>query len=129
VFSLEHCFWFKSYTCSYNVEDPTEIAQGLGVPHTIEAVAIWGTHSGASVPASYLTTNKNIIPVVQGYWTSFIRTLDPNKLRASGTPEWTAFNGSARILFETNATRIESVDEAQRERCEFFWGLAEGLSQ
>lgn len=114
---------------SYNVQDPTQVAEGLGVPHTVEAVAIWGTHSGASVPASYLTTNKNIIPVVQGYWTSFIRTLDPNKLRAKGTPEWAAFDGSARILFETNATRIERIDAAQREHCEFFWGLAEGLSQ
>jgi len=32
----------RSWNYRYNVEDPTQIAEGLGVPHTIEVNAIWG---------------------------------------------------------------------------------------
>ncbi|KAI0689779.1 triacylglycerol lipase [Cytidiella melzeri] len=113
----------------YNVQDPAEIAAGLGTPHTIELVAIWGTNSGAPVPASYLTTNKNIIPIMQGYWTSFIRTLNPNTFRAPGAPEWVAFDGNNRILLETNTTRMETIDPVQQSHCNFFWQIATALQQ
>ncbi|KAI0339789.1 triacylglycerol lipase [Trametopsis cervina] len=114
----------------YNVEDPTEIAQGLGVPHTIEINAIWGLNSTKGTPpASYFTTNANIVPVMQGYWTSFVRTLNPNTLRAPGTPEWQPFNGTNRILFETNNTRMEVIDAGLEERCDFLLSIGEALGQ
>ncbi|KAI0689780.1 triacylglycerol lipase [Cytidiella melzeri] len=113
----------------YNVQDPAQIASGLGTPHTVEVVAIWGTNSGATVPASYLTTNKNIIPIMQGYWTSFIRTLNPNTFRAPGAPEWEAFNGNNRILLETNTTRMETISPEQQEHCDFFWQIGRAIGQ
>jgi len=30
-----------SWNYRYNVEDPTQVAEGLGVPHTVEVNAIW----------------------------------------------------------------------------------------
>ncbi|EKM56747.1 uncharacterized protein PHACADRAFT_207938 [Phanerochaete carnosa HHB-10118-sp] len=114
----------------YNVTDPTELKEGLGVPHTIELNAIWGLNSTTGKPpASYFTTNANIIPVMQGYWTSFIRTLDPNTLRASGTAEWTQYDNVHRILFETNHTRMESIPDAQRQRCGFLASIAPSQQQ
>ena len=110
--------------------DPTELAEGLGVPHTIEINAIWGLNSTTGTPpASYFTTNANIIPVIQGYWTSFIRTLDPNTLRADGTPMWIQFDGIHRILFETNNTRIEQIPDDQASRCDFLRSIAVSLQQ
>ena len=113
----------------YNVIDPAQAASGLGVPHTVEINAIWGPTS--SSPASYNTTNAAIIPVIQGYWTSFIRSFSPNTYRAAGTPVWEEFTwaGMERLLFETNATRMETVDEGQRGRCEYLWGIAADLRQ
>jgi carboxylesterase type B len=112
------------------VTDPAQLAKGLGVPHTVELNAIWGPNSTSKTPpASYFTTNANIISVVQGYWTSFIRTLDPNRLRAKGTPEWVQFDGVQRILFETNHTRIEDIPDDQATRCNFLESIATELSQ
>ncbi|KAH8119021.1 Alpha/Beta hydrolase protein [Phellopilus nigrolimitatus] len=103
----------------YNVTDKKELADGLGVPHTIEIHAIWGpNNTNGGSPKSYFTTNAAIVPVMQGYWTSFIRTFDPNTFRASGSPEWVPFgDGQQRILFETNATRMETVPAGQTRRC------------
>ena len=114
---------------SYNVKDPEQISEGLGVPHTVESVAIWGPNSGIAPPDSYATTNKNIFPIMQGYWTSFIRTFNPNTHRAPGTPVWEPFDGERRILLETNTTRTEVIDPAQKEHCEFFWSIAQGIKQ
>lgn len=116
---------------SYNVTDPAELAAGLGVPHTIELNAIWGPdNTNGNAPASYRTTNAPIIPIMQGYWTSFIRTFNPNTFRAPGSPEWTPFGTSQRrILMETNATRMETVPEDQAERCNFLRSIAVDLQQ
>lgn len=104
--------------------DPTQVAEGEGVPHTVELSAIWGLNSTTGTPpASYFTTNANIIPVMQGYWTSFIRNLDPNPTRADGTVEWVQFDGVQRILFETNNTRMESIPDDQAQRCAFLQSI------
>ncbi|EJD02747.1 triacylglycerol lipase [Fomitiporia mediterranea MF3/22] len=114
----------------YNVEDPDQIAAGLGVPHTVEVPAIWGLNSTTGTPpASYFTTNAGIVPIMQGFWTSFIRTFDPNTHRANGTPEWEPFDGSRRILFETNSTRMEDIPSEQAERCAFLTSIAVELEQ
>ena len=67
---------------------------------------------------------------MQGYWTSFARSLDPNTFRAEGTPEWEPFDeAKSRILFVTNATRMETVPEDQDERCAFLHSLGIELEQ
>ena len=111
---------------SYNVIDPQQEEEGFGVSHVIELHAIWGpANAGPGTPASYFTTNAAIIPVMQGYWTSFIRTFNPNTHRAAGSPTWEPFGSTkSRILFETNHTRMETVPQDQAERCSFVSGIA-----
>jgi carboxylesterase type B len=65
-----------SWNYLWNVSDPTQVASGLGVPHTVEVNAIFGpTNVGGGAPASYNVggVNAAIVPQVQAYWTSFIR--------------------------------------------------------
>ena len=114
----------------FNVMDPGQIAMGLGVPHTTEVGAIWGPHWVAS-PPSYQTTNKNIVPVIQGYWTSFMRTFDPNTLRHKGTPEWTRWQvgQNNRIMFNANNTHMEQVVDPQLSRCNFLSGISVLIKQ
>ncbi|KAK6199782.1 glycerol transporter [Pestalotiopsis sp. IQ-011] len=127
----------SSWAYRYNVEDPAQIAQGLGVPHTVESDAIWGpayVDSSISVPASYLAngTNAPVIPVIQGYWTSFIRSFDPNTYRLAGTAEWEEWTGNdtERLLFETGgATTMETVDPDLWARCEFWSGIGVEIAQ
>ena len=53
---------------------------------------------------------------MQGYWTSFIRSLNPNTYRAPGSPVWETFSANVqRILFMTNATKMETVPEDQKQ--------------
>ncbi|THH03903.1 hypothetical protein EW145_g5916 [Phellinidium pouzarii] len=115
----------------YNVTDKIDLGNGLGVQHTVELNAIWGpNNTNGNAPKSYFTTNAAIIPVMQGYWTSFIRSFDPNKYRAPGSPVWEPFGTNLqRILFETNATRMETVPEDQVQRCNYLTSIALDLQQ
>lgn len=120
----------KAYNYRYNVEDPTQVAQGLGVPHTVEVNAIFAPNvSGA--PASYATTNAPEIPVIQGYWQSFIRSFDPNLYRAKGSPVWELWQESQmdRLLFQTNNNTMETVDPGQWARCQYLWSIGVAIKQ
>lgn len=122
-----------SWNYHYNVMDPDATAQGLGVQHTVEVNAIWGPeYVNGGGPASYSTSlNRNAVTLMQGYWTSFIRTYDPNTYRASGAPlwqQWTA-TGMERIRLETNTTTMEVVDEDLRTRCSYLSGIGVSIGQ
>ncbi|OJD14320.1 hypothetical protein AJ78_05315 [Emergomyces pasteurianus Ep9510] len=79
----------KVWNFHYDVEDPPAMRSGIGVGHTAHIPAIWGPKHGHG-PASYKgkEVNAPIVPVLQGYWISFIRSFDPNKHRTKGSPEW-----------------------------------------
>lgn len=125
----------KLWNYRYNVQDQTNVAQGLGVPHLWESYAVFGPTNlnNANPPASYLTYNAEIVPVVMNYFLSFIQTHDPNPLRAAGSPEWedwsAAGTNGSRIVLETNNTRMEDVGSAQMARCQFWAGLAPTTQQ
>lgn len=116
----------------YNVLDQTNVAQGLGVPHLWESYAVFGPtnlNSAAGAPASYLTYNAEIVPVVMSYFLSFVQTHDPNPLRAPGSPLWADWTGARRMVLETNDTRMEDVGGEQMARCQFWAGLAPRTQQ
>lgn len=122
-----------SWNYRYNVEDPVSKANGLGVSHTIEVNAIFGPdYSRGGAPASYYSINKNAVPLMQGYWTSFIRTYDPNTYRMKGSPKWEQWGGGKgmnRIRLETNTTAMEVVDAHTQARCDFFIKIGPSVHQ
>jgi carboxylesterase type B len=105
------------------------------VSHTIEVNAIWGpNNTGGGAPASYYQGQVNgpIVPIVQGYWTSFIRCYDPNTHRLPGTPVWEAWttdNSYQRLKFETNSTYMEAVPADQQSRCAYLASIGVSLEQ
>lgn len=90
----------------YAVIDTVAEGAGLGTTHTVEVNAIWGPdYVSGTPPPSYYTTNAAIVPVMQGYWTSFIRSFNPNTHRYPGSPEWNPWgNDGQRIFIRTNET-------------------------
>ncbi|MCJ1359972.1 MAG: hypothetical protein MMC33_009975 [Icmadophila ericetorum] len=115
----------------YNVIDPQQAGFNLGVPHTAELPAIWGWTPGSTRSYGPGQLNGNIQAIMQGYWSSFIRTYDPNVYRAEGTPvweEWVAEKGN-RIRLETNTTTMEVVDDEQKERCDYLASIAVEIAQ
>lgn len=121
-----------SWNYRWNVIDPEDNAEGLGVTHTVEIHAIWGPENTRNQsPASYRLggVNAPIVPVVQGYWTSFIRSFNPNQYKKEGTPTWEEWGEQRRLMFQTNRTRMEEVSEEQKRRCEYLLSLGVDLKQ
>ncbi|KAJ4314018.1 hypothetical protein N0V84_009125 [Fusarium piperis] len=125
----------KSWNYLYNVEDPDQMKQGLGVPHTVEVHAIFGPGlGGANPPASYLEGKKNarVIPVIQGYWSSFIRSYDPNKYRHEGSAKWEAWTDKRkqRIVFEEGGeTRMERLSRDVQKKCAYLSSIGADIRQ
>ncbi|KAG8159694.1 hypothetical protein KVR01_010331 [Diaporthe batatas] len=122
----------KVWNYRYNVIDPGNVAAGLGVTHTFETAAVFGPGYVDNVPASYYTTNANIVPVVMNYYISFIRALDPNVYRYPGTPVWETwgdFGGGRgfRLKFETNDTVMEEVPQQLADRCALWKDLSNAM--
>lgn len=123
-----------SWNYHYAVLDPDAETSGTGTSHTVEVNALWGPDYVSGVPPpSYYTTNAGIIPVIQGYWASFVRSLDPNTHRDSSSPEWKTWgegdNAFWRIFMRTNQTRMERVPQEQQKRCNYLLSLGEDLRQ
>lgn len=134
----------------YNVRDPAQMAIGLGVPHTVEISAIWGPDNvRGGGPASYRAGASNhwIVPLMQAYWVSFIKALDPNVHRAQGAPLWGGFGDPApatagaqgdgeteapwrRMLFDTeHTTNMESVSTSSRAVCQYLSSIGVAIRQ
>jgi carboxylesterase type B len=122
----------KGWNYRYNVQIPRFMEAGFGVPHLAELNAIWGPDIlRGNGWKSYMHLNKAIVPVIQAYWLSFIRTYDPNTLRHPGSPEWEEWDPSAqrRLVLQTNRTHMEVVDRDQQERCVYLDSIAIDIQQ
>nr|POE56440.1 lipase 1 [Quercus suber] len=106
------------------IRDPVEVAIGFLVPHTWELQAVWGPQYATQYVAlpgadSYNPggVNAGSVSLVQAYWTSFARTVgNLNLYKQASAPVWEEF-GSGRVLsLQTNATRMEQVDERWKEK-------------
>lgn len=114
----------------YAVEDPEQMESGLGVPHVIEKHAIWGPdYSGGGPPDSYYGENEGIIPVMQGYWTSFIRDYNPNTYKDPSSPVWGEWGQEGRLFIKTGETEMQDLDELQTEKCSYLSSIAIDLKQ
>ena len=119
----------NSWAYMWAVEDPEEIKNGEGVPHTSELEAIIGPEYTEKEPDSYKKggINERASPVIQGYWTSFMRTLDPNKHRAEKTAEWKTWNSheDERLVIGTKGTtKMENIGSGLKERCDYWYSHA-----
>ncbi|KAK0657040.1 Alpha/Beta hydrolase protein [Cercophora newfieldiana] len=124
-----------SYAYRWNVEDPQQIAAGVGVPHTVEVNALFGPDNVQDeAPESYFPngTNAKAVKVIQGCWTSFIKTFNPDGLRYGDSAHWETWRSSpwSRLLFNTGgATSMERIDSGLRERCEYLTSIGIALHQ
>lgn len=141
-----------NYAYRYNILDETpggNADKGLFSPHTSELYAVWGANNTDGgdpgcltlPPADPLSCAAGA-SITQQYWISFVRTLDPNALRAPGSPEWTPWSVAApnRIVLDNAGAAMEQMGAAagevplagvnQRQRClGMVTGLAKRINQ
>ncbi|KAK0123832.1 hypothetical protein ONS95_008826 [Cadophora gregata] len=112
-----------NYHYRYNVLDSVLAAQGLFTPHTSELYAIWGrNNTDGGDPKCFSTPAASggcmeAIDIVQSYWISFVRSLDPNTFRAAGAPVWETWSVETpnRIVFDNGAASMEVMGKGQGE--------------
>lgn len=124
VFSSDQVWNYR-----FNVRDPTEIANGMGVPHVFDLPAIFGVGETNEPTYSYANSNAQIIPITMDYFLSFIKTLNPNVFRNKNAPEWQPWGSTTgqRLRLQTNSTQMESVPQLQIDRCSMWKGLAASM--
>ncbi|KAJ5885485.1 Carboxylesterase type B [Penicillium taxi] len=113
----------------FNIQDPTEISKGMGVPHVFELPAIFGVGDTNEPTYSYADSNANIIPITMDYYLSFIKCLNPNTFRNEKAPEWKSWGSGRgqRLKLQTNSTAMEEVPEAQTKRCLLWQQLSASM--
>lgn len=116
-----------------NVQDPMNVASGIGVPHVFENVAIFGPGNTGDYSASWDTTNAAIVPVIMNYYISFVRSLDPSTYRSATAPEWENWGNlergrGRRLRLQTNDTAMEEVPSVQADRCA-LWAALSNITQ
>ncbi|OKP05004.1 Acetylcholinesterase [Penicillium subrubescens] len=116
----------KVWSYRYNVLDPGIVAGGYGVPHTFETSAVFGPGQAGWAADSYYTVNAPIVPIVMGYWASFVRSLNPNTYKYPGSPGWESWGNlsGSQLRLQTNNTGMEVVPEWQIRNCTMWRGLA-----
>ncbi|KAE8443854.1 hypothetical protein EG329_001263 [Mollisiaceae sp. DMI_Dod_QoI] len=114
----------ENWNYRWDVLLPANAVNGLGVTHTAESGSIWGT---SRAPESAL------IPTIQGYWASFIRSRDPNKYKIASAPTWEPFTAAnmQRIHFTNDPSNVtmEAVPADQEARCKFWGSIGQALQQ
>ncbi|KAH7252142.1 Alpha/Beta hydrolase protein [Fusarium tricinctum] len=115
----------------YNVQITEFNDDGLGVPHVANAPAVFGPDmTAAKAGPSYRTYNAPMVPIVQNYWISFVRSFDPNTHRDEDAPQWETWGDDQnRLVFELNNNTMESVEKGQRERCQAWLDLSDSTKQ
>lgn len=121
----------------YNTTEQRAVDEGLEAWHNSDLPAIFGpTQVGPllfGLGYSYLPGGENaaIVPVMQHYYFSFIKHLDPNVERYPGSPVWGTWgegNGQ-RLRIQTGDTAMEDVEQEQLDRCRLWWDLNDLVRQ
>ncbi|PVH71708.1 alpha/beta-hydrolase, partial [Cadophora sp. DSE1049] len=112
-----------NYHYRYNVLDSVLAAQGIFTPHTSELYAIWGrNNTDGGDPKCFDSPAASggcmeAIDIVQSYWISFVRTLDPNVFRAAGAPIWETWTVETpnRIVLDNGGASMEVMGRGEGE--------------
>ncbi|OBT95578.1 hypothetical protein VE01_05914 [Pseudogymnoascus verrucosus] len=99
---------------SWDVSPPINTKSGMGAMHAATMYSIWDIATGIGAELN---------PTIQAYWTSFIRTKNPNHYRLPGTVEWGTFGtGMERLDFPNDPQNVsmEAVGASEKARCQYY---------
>lgn len=137
VSTLYNSVGVPSWNYRYDVVLPVDIATGWGSYHTSEVRQIFDKVPSIRPGFPPLVADVPIISqALKAYFTNFVRFLNPNgpsSGRNTGVPvplAWPTFNRTLpRQLFQVSGVSLETVPQAQVDRCAFWHSLASTLGQ
>ena len=68
-----------------------------------------------------LAKERELTKIMQGYWTNFAKTGNPN---GAGLPEWKPFTPADQRIQILNTTRVENEKAQIADRCGFWEGYS-----
>ncbi|KFY13202.1 hypothetical protein V492_03426 [Pseudogymnoascus sp. VKM F-4246] len=98
----------------WDVVPPVHIKSGMGAMHAASMYSIFNITTGMA---------GELNPIIQAYWTSFIRTKNPNTHRLKGTPEWGNFGTAMEQLhfpIDPKNVSMVAVGAAEKARCHYY---------
>lgn len=114
-----------------HILDTAEVEAGYIVPHTWEIQAVWGPEYSTNYDALPDATsydlggpNHRAVEEVQQYWLNFAMRGDPNSELGRGMPAWKKFDDGARLVLQTNRTRMENASREELARCAFWSSIS-----
>lgn len=121
----------RTWNYRYNVLTPADYLAGLGVSHTSEVHNVFGLGNSDMPVEEFNQPDIPFIPILQAYYTSFVRFLDPNAKSVQGSVRWPGFHAETlqRLVLQSGKSVIESVSDEQLNRCELWWKLSSELQQ
>ncbi|KIJ51870.1 hypothetical protein M422DRAFT_26556 [Sphaerobolus stellatus SS14] len=121
----------NSWVYRYNVLTPANKAASLGVAHTSEMTNVFGPGNTAEPKDAFNWPDISLTPILQAYYTNFVRFLDPNAKPVEGSVTWPKFEMASleRLLLQTNATTVEKLEYLQLDRCDLWRKLSSDLKQ
>jgi carboxylesterase type B len=115
----------QGYLYHWDVASESNIESGYGSTHCDEMNSIWGV--AAEEPEVSLN------PIIQAYWTSFVRAGNPNTYKLANAPTWEKCNstGLQRIHFvnDTSQIAMENVPADIYSRCNVLTNMGGPLGQ
>lgn len=111
-------------SASFNASIPTwNYLYNVGsARHTAELNAIWGPGDAADM---------QIKPIIQGYWTSFIKHFDPNQEKNPNSPTWQGWSSDiqSQLEFSNNAATNQLLTSLHKNRCAYLQSIGPGIGQ
>lgn len=109
----------------YNTTSPQHDTNGYGAEHTSELEAVWNTSTSLD------SRIKAQIPLMQGYWTSFILNKDPNPNATASAPFWSQYNASSpsRMVLRTGSNGMAAIKQNVKDRCSYWDSISSSIRQ
>lgn len=89
--------------------------EALGAPHGSELPYVFGTLGCEPTMPKYDATDQEIAATMQGYWTNFAKTGDPN---GGNLPRWPRFEPVARAYLDFTDAGPVAKEGLRRQICE-----------
>jgi para-nitrobenzyl esterase len=105
------------YLYSFEHAPAQPLIAGLGAFHSAELPFVFGNDSGLAVTQA---SEKPLVDLVQGYWTRFAKTSDPNGGAAATWPQFTESGDQSLALDLPASTTVTGLKKA---KCDFWDGL------